>query len=77
MKAFNGAEFSTIIDIKYNGIASLASCVGIENKHASLLVYPFHTIGPKIFKHTPIRTDEQIHIIAKLNKLIIDTWTYR
>ena len=39
MKSFNCAEFSTIIDINYNGIASLASCVSIENKHASLLVY--------------------------------------
>ena len=38
MKSFNCAEFSTIIDINYNGIASLASCVSIENKHASLLV---------------------------------------
>ena len=37
MKPFNGAEFSTIIDIKY-GIASLASCVSIENKHVPLLV---------------------------------------
>ena len=38
MKPFNGAEFSTIIYINY-GIASLASCVSIENKHAPLLVY--------------------------------------
>ena len=41
MKSFNCAEFSTIIDINYNGIASLASCVSIENKHASLLVIIF------------------------------------
>ena len=38
MKSFICAEFPTIIDINYDGIASLASCVSIENKHASLLV---------------------------------------
>ena len=38
MKSFICAEFPTIIDINYDGIASQASCVSIENKHASLLV---------------------------------------
>ena len=40
MKPFNCAEFSTIIDINY-GVASLASCVSIKNKHAPLLVIDY------------------------------------